>query len=138
MTRRGVKFEPTPEQRYTVEVMSTGGIAQETIAAVLQIDEKTLRKHFRQELDNGKAKMLTKVVDSLLRQALAGSVGAACFILKCQGGWREQPQGLNLTGANGGPIEVAVSAAVRPNFAAMTDEELDDWLAGRVAQPRPG
>lgn len=133
MTRRGVKFEPTAEQRYTVEVMSTGGISQEVIASVLQIDGKTLRRHFRNELNNGKAKMLTKVVDSLLRQALAGNVGAACFILKCQGGWREQPQSVNLTGANGGPIEVAMSATIRPNFAGMSDEELDDWLAGRVA-----
>ena len=45
---------------------------------------------------------------------------------------------LRLTGAGGGPIEVAMRAAVRPDFSQMTDEELDDWLAGRVAQPRAG
>jgi hypothetical protein len=54
---RGTEFEPTAEQRALVESASAFGITQAEIANQLKIDEKTLRKHFRDELSSGKFKV---------------------------------------------------------------------------------
>lgn len=95
--KHGVLFEPTEAQRYTVEIMSSIGIPHAQISEALDIDAKTLRKHFRSELDVGKTKVLTKVAESLVRQALSGNMTAAIFYLKTQGGWKEQAQSLNVS-----------------------------------------
>ena len=44
-------FAPSAEQRKQVETMAGYGIPEEDIALVLGIDPKTLRKHFRLELE---------------------------------------------------------------------------------------
>ena len=65
------------------------------IASVIGIDPKTLRKHYRHELDNGQVKATAKVAESLFRKATAEgpqSVTAAIFWLKTKGGWRETSQ----------------------------------------------
>ena len=82
-------FKPTDEQRRTVEVMAASGIAQQEIAMSLGISAPTLRRHFRAALDSGATKMITRVADSLYRQAIAGNVTACIFILKCRAGWSE-------------------------------------------------
>jgi predicted transcriptional regulator len=51
------KYEPTADQRALVEIASAFGITQAEIANQLKIDEKTLRKHFREELNSGKFKV---------------------------------------------------------------------------------
>jgi hypothetical protein len=43
------EFEPTADQRALVESAAAFGINQADIANQLNIDEKTLRKHFRDE-----------------------------------------------------------------------------------------
>jgi hypothetical protein len=48
---------PTDAQRALVESASAFGITQAEIADQLKIDEKTLRKHFRDELSGGKFKV---------------------------------------------------------------------------------
>jgi hypothetical protein len=47
------KFEPSDEQRKLAEAMAAYGIPQEDIAKVVGIAPKTLRDHFRHELDTG-------------------------------------------------------------------------------------
>jgi hypothetical protein len=51
MSRR--KFQPSDQQRTQVLTMIGYGVQQDQIARLLQIDAKTLRKHFRRELDIG-------------------------------------------------------------------------------------
>ena len=51
------EYEPTAEQRALVESASAIGITQAEIANQLKIDEKTLRKHFQDELSSGKFKV---------------------------------------------------------------------------------
>jgi len=41
-------FDPTAEQRRLARGMSGLGLPQEQIALLLEIDPKTLRKHFRE------------------------------------------------------------------------------------------
>jgi len=84
-------FEPTAEQRRLARGMSGLGLPQEQIAMLLEIDPKTLRKHFRDDLDRGMAEANVKIAQSLFNMATTGgSVAAAIFWLKARAGWREK------------------------------------------------
>ena len=86
-------MEPTDEQRRQVKAMAAYGIPHLDISAVLQIDAKTLRKHFWIELQTGAIEANAKVAQSLFKRATeaAGSSGtqAAIFWLRCRAGWKE-------------------------------------------------
>jgi hypothetical protein len=85
------RFEPTDEQRRTVRAMSGYGVPQDDIATLLEIDPKTLRKHFRRELERGSIEATAKVGQSLFRMTTeGGSVAAAIFWMKARAGWREK------------------------------------------------
>ncbi len=62
-------FEPTEEQRRTVRAMAGFGVPHEGIATLLEIDPKTLRRHFRRELDRGAVEATAKVAQSLFTMA---------------------------------------------------------------------
>ena len=71
------RFEPTQALRRQVESLSAFGVPQDDICRMIfnprtgrPIGLKTLRKHFRQELDSGAAQATAKVVESLYRQAV--------------------------------------------------------------------
>ena len=85
--------KPTQATRNQVSTMVMAGITQIIISDVLDIDVKTLRKHYRKELDTAKAKVITTVANKLYEQCVtAGNVSAMIFFLKTQGGWRETNQ----------------------------------------------
>jgi hypothetical protein len=63
-------FAPSAEQRKEVEIMARYGIPEDDIALVLGIDAKTLRKHFRFELDVAFVKANAKVAESIFLQAV--------------------------------------------------------------------
>jgi hypothetical protein len=48
------EYVPTADQRALVENAAAFGLTQADSAEQLKIDEKTLRKHFRDELSSGK------------------------------------------------------------------------------------
>jgi hypothetical protein len=84
-------FEPSDEQRRLVWAFSGFGIPQEEIARHLEIDAKTLRKHFRHELDHGATEATAKVAQSLFQMATVGkNVAAAIFWMKARAGWSEK------------------------------------------------
>src|SRR4030088_812403 len=62
-------FEPTDDQRRTVEKLSGLGLPQGDIAQVVGVDEKTLRKRLRAELDSGSAKTISQVAEFLFDAA---------------------------------------------------------------------
>jgi hypothetical protein len=71
--------------------MACYGVPQDDIATLLELDPKTLRKHFRRELDCGSIEATAKVGQSLFRMATeGGSVAAAIFWMKARAGWREK------------------------------------------------
>ena len=85
------RYEPTAEQRRTVKTMAGFGVPHEDIATFLGIDAKTLRKHFREELDRGMTEANAKVAQSLFQMATQGkNVAAAIFWMKARAGWREK------------------------------------------------
>lgn len=99
-------FEPTDEQRKTVMAMAGYGIPQEGIGTVIGIDLKTLRKHFREELDKGDLVATSKVAESLYRMATTGgNVAAAIFWMKARAGWSEK---VTVAGDGTNPLKLVV------------------------------
>lgn len=83
------QHEPTLEMRQTVQLHATVGTDQETIARVLDIDPKTLRKHYRDELDISLAKANAQIGGVLFNKAKGGDTAAMIFWMKTQAKWRE-------------------------------------------------
>ena len=84
--------EPTPEMRQTVQLHATVGTTQEDIARIIGIDAKTLRKHYRDELDLSRAKANATIGGALFNKAKGGDTAAMIFWMKTQAGWREKQE----------------------------------------------
>jgi hypothetical protein len=107
MGRRAHK--PDSFHRRQVEAMAGYGVPELDIARVVGIDSKTLRKHYRDELDTGQIKATAKVAEFLFRKATTDgsqAVTAAIFWMKSRAGWKE-PSVHELSGRDGGPIEIS-------------------------------
>jgi hypothetical protein len=83
-------FQATEDERQLVAQMCAVGIPQQSIARVVGIDSKTLRKYFRSELDTSKIKANAKVGGTLFNKAINGDTTAAIFWAKTQMGWQER------------------------------------------------
>ena len=82
---------PTDEQRATVSAMCSYGVPQEEIAAVIGIDDKTLRKYYRTELDTASAKANAKVAQRLYKKCIEdGDTASMIFWLKTRAKWSEK------------------------------------------------
>lgn len=104
MSVQGVKHEPTAETRQTVQIHATVGTQQTVIAAILDIDVKTLTKYYRPELETSRAKANAVVGGHLFNKAKGGDTAAQIFWMKTRAGWKEQ-HGVEITGRGGGPVE---------------------------------
>jgi crotonobetainyl-CoA:carnitine CoA-transferase CaiB-like acyl-CoA transferase len=83
---------PEPAGRRQVEAMSAYGVPEADIARVLGIDPKTLRKHYRDELDTGSIKANSRMAENLYRKAMGDgpqAVTATIFWLKTRAQWKE-------------------------------------------------
>lgn len=121
-------YEPTDKDRRQVEAASGYGLTHERIAALIGIDPKTLRKHFRTELDVGAAKADAAVANSLFENATKhNNVAAQIWWSKARMGWTDK-----LTIEHSGAVETKQTidptklstAALREVLAAraQTDE----------------
>lgn len=92
-------FEPTDQERGQVEAMSGFGVPVKSIAAIIRggISDNTLMKHFRKELDQGRAKAQAQVGKSLFQNCISGNVTAQIFYAKTQMGWKEPPQQIEVS-----------------------------------------
>jgi hypothetical protein len=122
MGRRAHK--PDPAQRRQVEAMAAYGIPEPDISRVVGIDPKTLRKHYRDELDMGETKANAQVAGFLFNSAKNGNVTAQIFWLKTRAKWRETPVELRHSGSIG-----------RKDMCEYSDEELLAVLASAVDVP---
>lgn len=122
------RFVPTEKQKLEVEVLASCGMPHTHIASRIMnpetrrpIDEKTLRKAFRKELDSGMTTANALVAQSLFKAATsgasAGAVNAAKFWLACRAGWKPT-EAVELTGKDGAPLPGA------PTLSADQFEEL--------------
>ena len=83
--------QPDPAQRRQVETLAAYGIPEAEIARVVSIDPKTLRKHYREELDLATTKANAQVAGFLFNSARKGNVTAQIFWLKTRACWKETP-----------------------------------------------
>lgn len=103
-------FQPSDDQRKQVELLAAFGIPVDQMVHLVfdkagkSISENTLRKHFGPELATGKVKANAKIAQTLFNKAAGGDTTAMIFWLKTRARWKES-QSLELTGADGGPIE---------------------------------
>lgn len=97
---------PTQKTRDAVEMLVASGIQQKHIAGILAISVPTLKLHYPEELELGKAKKLAAVAATIFQSAVGRPAkfdelgnkvqseikpdkASAFFIMKCQGGWKE-------------------------------------------------
>lgn len=112
-----------------VRVMVAGGIQQDEIARSMSIDDDTLRRHFRQQLDHGMSEANAQVVANLFKQTKV-NVRAAEFWLvnrdpqRWKNNFRQEVQ---LTGQDGGPVQIETRNA--------TIEKLMQLLAKQNPEP---
>jgi hypothetical protein len=95
---------PTDESKRMVESTSGLGLPHEQIGILVGIDDKTLRKHYRHELDMGKAKANGQIAKTLFSKALGGDTTSLIWWTKTQMKWAETIK-QEVTGANGSPLE---------------------------------
>ncbi len=122
------EYEPTEADRNTVRAMAACGMTQESIARCIGtdgIDPKTLRVHFRNELDTAMDKANARVGQVAFQKATEGEAWAVCFWLKTRAGWQEK-QVIEHTGPDGKPLLDV--AAVEAFFAARKNRD-DDYEA---------
>ena len=108
MARR-VQYKHTEEQRRTVKALSGYGVPHDGIAIHIGVDPKTLRKHFRDELDRGSVEATAKVAQTLFHLAtVEKNVPSVIFWMKARAGWRETVRQEN-TGADGNPVVTEIT-----------------------------
>ncbi len=81
---------PSPTDRRIVQVLAGQGIPQSEICRVLDLSPKTLRRHFRRELDVGAAKLEAALILHLYRLASGNgpvALKALVFVLRSRFGW---------------------------------------------------
>lgn len=102
---QGKLFTPTEKERAQVEAMAGYGVPHENIASLVRdgIDADTLKKHFKKELAQGKAKANAKVGQTLFQKAIDGDVSAAIWWSKAQMQWKDTSK-VEHTGAEGAPL----------------------------------
>lgn len=116
-TGQQLPHEPTEKTRAEASALYSYGIPQEEIARFIGIDAKTLRKHYREELDGAHVKA-NAAVGRFLYQNASGStlkdgatysdcVRAAMFWAKTRMGWRET-QDLNHKSEDGSMTPITV------------------------------
>jgi len=78
---------PTSISRELVKSLMLLGETQDKIADILHIDDKTLRKHYREELDHSLPLLLSAISNTAYQLALKGDLKMIELILKCRGKW---------------------------------------------------
>ena len=115
MTRRTKPpHEPTRSQREMVQLYAAVGTRHDDIARVLGIDPKTLRKHYRNELDLAAVRANATIGGALFNKAKDGDTASMIFWMKTRGGpgWRER-QDVNHVSEDGSmsPTRIIIEAA---------------------------
>ena len=83
-------YQPTPEERERVKTAAGLGLRDKDISVLAKVTEATLKRHFRQELDDGRAEARSKLSQSMWQMAFTKKHPAInIFMAKTQLGWRE-------------------------------------------------
>jgi hypothetical protein len=105
--------KPTDETRRMVESTSGLGLPHEQIAILVGIDDKTLRKYYRAELDMGKAKANGQIAKTLFSKAVGGDTTSLIWWTKTQMRWSETVK-QEVTGEDGSPLLSGIQISFVP------------------------
>ncbi len=98
--------KPTDIQRENVTALCCLGISGRIISKFLGIDEKTLMKHYREELDHGLSTRKAKVMNVLFEKAVIDKdTTSLIFLAKTLCGLRETNRH-EVTGADGKAMQI--------------------------------
>jgi AraC-like DNA-binding protein len=85
-------IDVTPELRREVYVRISCGMPLAAVAKVMRMNERTLRRHFGEELEGARLETIVTQASQVYSRGLRDdAVGqrASEFWLKCVGGWKE-------------------------------------------------
>ena len=116
--------EPTRATRELVQLHTMVGTRQETIASIIGIDPKTLRKYYRDELDQSKAKANATIGGALFNKAKSGDTTAMIFWMKTQAGWKENS-------------ETTININQSKDIKELSDEELFEIVENSKNKKNP-
>src|SRR5215472_13542504 len=92
MGRGRPMHKPTEQTRLLVRRLSGLAVSHDDIAAMVEISDISLRKHYRADLDRGRVEANMKVVHALFQAATRANnpnVVAQMFWLKNRAGWKD-------------------------------------------------
>ena len=87
------RFKATTANRQMAKTLAAYGVPHDQIARQIGLrSPKTLRRHFRRELDVGAAEANARVAQTAYQMATSGKhPGMTAFWLKVRAGWNDQP-----------------------------------------------
>ena len=128
--------EPDQAQRRQVEALAGYGIPEAEIAGLIGVDAKTLRRHYRSELDHGHTKANARVAENLFRKATGEgreAVTAAIFWMKTRARWKEVSVHEHAADPDR-PLR-PVSQITRIILAPLSAKDRTKQIDGDVAEP---
>ena len=117
------RHERTPDLVAQAKAYAAVGVPHHDIARLMGISTHTLLREYAEEMAVGKAQANANVAKCLYGMAIGLSgqppnLGAICFWMKCQAGWRESAQTHVLQDPDGRPLGTALREQ-----GALTPEE---------------
>jgi hypothetical protein len=88
--KKGEAFNPTEHQRQAVAALVSFGTKNTIIAEVLGLAERTLVRHFANELKHGRELIHARIGGGITAAALAGDKTMQIFYAKAQMRWQER------------------------------------------------
>lgn len=120
--------EPTAHTKEIVKLHAAVGTPQEIIASIIEIDPKTLRKHYRRELDLSLAQANAQIGGKLYNKAMQGDTASIIFWLKTRAGFKE-------TNA----VDVYQNQGPAPtNPQDLTDEQIAEFILAHAENDGDG
>lgn len=121
---------PTKATRQQVVKMVACGLSVKELSFVLGCMEHEIKEHYEQELEHGVAAVTAMVGGAVLKQALRGDVNAGRFWLQSRAKWTI-PQHVELTGKDGGPVQVEARRATIARVLALVAGKTKTGDAGQ-------
>ena len=110
---------PTDASRAQVQTASGFGLPQDQIGALLGIDDKTLRKHYPDDLAIGRAKAGFDVASTLHARAMQGDTSCLIWYSKCMLRWAPPPAVVEVSGL------ISISSALEQASARLAHDAID-------------
>lgn len=131
-------FEGSEFQAKQIAEMLALGLDAPKISKILKISINLLQFYYAHEFDTAEALVNAKVAKVALDMALSGrNPEMTQFWLKTRAGWSEK-QRLEITGADGGPLEMVTVRESLMKTILSHEVEVQDAKGARLALAGPG